>query len=564
MVYLTEFIAIFLTIFFLWLLIPILGRYIARVFTDKPTKLDIIFYPIEEWMYKLIGTNPSEQMDWKEYAIAMLFTNLFFGLFAFVILSYQSSLPMNYFSSSNMGWSLAMHTTISYLTNTNFQHFNPVTQISMFSELFAIMLLLFVSPATGMSVGIAFIRGMKNVNGKIGNFYVDFIRSITRILLPMSFLFALLLSILGVPDTFTPFLLLHTINGNTALLPLGVNSSHTAIELLGTNGGGYINGGNSNPLSDPSGTTIFIETLMMLLLPFSVIDAFGQMIKKRNESRILLLVVFILFLFGTLSVTLIEMQGNPFLLSIPHLVANNGNYFGKDTRFGIPYSSFAQAVSVYTNTGATFTNIDMLLPGSQIVLLFGMFIQSIPGGVGVGFSTLLLYTILAVFLGALMVGKSPEYLGKKIEIKDVKYTSLGLIIHPIIIIVPFVITLLLNPYNAVSYSPHNLTEILYEFTSEAANNGSSMYVNDNNLFFNIAGLLVMIVGRYMPIVVFLAVAGNMSRKKVKKSEEGALKTSSITFGIYLIGVILILGALLFLPVIAVGPLREFMELLKYA
>ncbi len=559
----SQYISILLTFLVLAILIPIIGRYIADVYQEKTTILDVLFYPVEAWIYKLIGTDSKKSMDWKEYTVALVLTNITFGIFAFLILTQQGGLPLNYFNSPDMSFRLAFHTSASYLTNTDFQHFNPVTQISMFSEMFAIMLLMFVSSATGLVVAVSLIRGIKNSNGKIGNFYIDFVRSITRILLPFSILTTFLLVFMGVPDTLTPYIILHPVTGGSSIMPLGLNAAHTSIELLGTNGGSYINGGSSNPLSDPSNATIFLETLMMLLFPFSLIFAYGEMIKKKSESFVLFIVTFGLLLFAVLSVVNIEMQGNVMLSTIPHLSMSSGNFVGKDTRFGVVYGSFAQTVSVYTNTGAQFVNIDTMLPGSQIFLLFGMFIQAVPGGIGTGFTYLLLYLLLSVFLGGLMVGRTPEYIGKKIGVKEIKYTSLALIVHPILIITPFVIALLFNPFGSVTYSPHNLTELLYEFTSEAANNGSSMTLNDNNAFYNIAGGIIMLLSRFIPIVATLAIAGSLSNKKSLPERGGSMRTDSITFALYLIGVIIILGVLMFLPVIVIGPLRDYLRLSHY-
>jgi K+-transporting ATPase ATPase A chain len=548
---------------------PWFGSYLGRVYLNRPAFGDVVLAPLERAVYRLLGTSPRYSMRAKEYMIALLLVNG--GVFAFLYLFFffQSSLPLNPPASSfyhipNMTWDLAFHSAASFTTNTDFTHFTNESQISEGSEIIAWQLALFLSASTGLAVAAAMIRGFIRKDGTLGNFYVDIVRSITRILLPLSILFAVILVLLGVPETFTNYVVAHPLTGGIQTIYLGPVASFQAVSLIGTNGGGWYSANAASPLANPSALSNLFLVGVMMLIPFSTPFAFSQMIRKKGEAWPYFGTILIVFVVALGLFIAYQAAMNPALTSVANLgTSTNGYPVGQETRFSLPEASLFQVASVYGNVGANNMAIGSVSPVAQMVLLFGMFTQSTPGGEGTGFGTLLLFAILAIFIAGLMVGRTPEYLGKKIETSHVKWAALALLIHPAIILIPFSVGVLVGAPGigpaTLPASAHNFTSVLYELTSEAANNGSALSsaaFTDNTMFWNVTGAVVMIVGRFVPIWAMLQVGGLFAGQSEKPPSSGTLQTASATFTVYLTMILIIVSALLFLPVLAMGPLAQ--------
>jgi len=543
---------------------PWFGSYLGRVYMNRPLFGDALLTPIESAVYRLLGTSPRHSMRAREYMFALLMVNAGVLLFLFFFFFYQAQLPMNPLGIPNMGWDLAFHSASSFTTNTDFTHFTNEAQLSLGSLTIAWPLALFLSPATGLSAMVAMVRGFVRKDGTIGNFYVDMVRSLTRLLIPIALLGAVVFVLLGVPETFTTYVTAHPLTGGTQTIYLGPVASYQSISLLGTNGGGFYSANMASPLANPSALSNLWGIGLMLLFPLAAPFAFGEIVRRKNEAwpyigTILIILAIALALFITF-----QAATNPALATVQGLgPQSNGYPVGQDTRFSLTEGSTFQVVSVYCNVGANNLQIGSLSPIAQLVLLFGMFTQSTPGGEGTGFGMLLLFAILGIFVGGLMVGRTPEYLGKKIGTSQVKWAALALLIHPASILLPFVVAVAGNfvivDASTIGATSHNFTSVLYEFTSESANNGSALSTGaftDTTLFFNVAGAFVMLVGRFVPIWAMLKVADLFSHQEVLPAGVGTLRTASATFTIYITLFLIIATALLFLPVMAMGPLAQ--------
>jgi len=547
---------------------PWFGAYLGRVYLNRPAFGDAVLAPLEQAAYRLLGTSPRRAMRAREYLFALLLVNGGVFLFLYFYFFFQAALPLDATHVPGMSWDLALHSAASFTTNTDFTHFTNESQISMGSEVIAWQLAMFLSAATGLSVAAAMIRGFIRKDGTLGNFYVDMVRSVTRILLPLSILFALVLVLLGVPETFKNSVLAHPLTGGTQTIYLGPVASFQSLSLLGTNGGGWYSANAASPLANPSAFSNLFLVGVMMLIPFSTPFAFSQIVRRRSEAWPYLGTIVIVVAVAMGLFIAYQAATNPGLASVNGLgVSTNGYPVGQETRFALPEASLFQVISVYGNVGANNMAIGAVSPIAQMVLLFGMFTQSTPGGEGTGFATLLLFGVLAIFIAGLMVGRTPEYLGKKIETSHVKWAVLALLIHPAIILIPFAVGVLwgspgiTGPGVTVAASAHNFTAVLYELTSEAANNGSALSTasfNDTTPFWNVTGAAVMLVGRFVPIWAMLEVGGLFANAPEKPPGPGTLHTASATFTIYLALFLIIVTALLFLPVIALGPLGQIL------
>lgn len=543
---------------------PFFGAYLGRVYMDRPAFGDVILNPIEGVIYRLLGTSPRRSMRASEYMFALLLVNAGVCAFLFVYFFLQNLLPYDATSSPGMGWDLAFHSAASFTTNTDFTHFTNETQLSLGSLIIAWPLALFVSAATGLSVAAAMIRGFVRKDGTLGNFYVDLVRTITRVLLPLSILFAVILVLMGVPETFTNYVIAHPLTGGTQQIFLGPVASYQSLSLLGTNGGGFYSANEASPLANPSAVSNLFGIFIMMLIPFSTPFAFAQIVRKRGEAWPYVGTILIVFSVALGLFIAYQAATNPAVASISFLGPQTGGYpVGQETRFSLPEASLFQVASVYSNVGANNMQIGALAPVAQLVLLFGMFTQSTPGGEGTGFGTLLLFVVLGIFVGGLMVGRSPEYLGKKVTSGQVRWAALALLIHPAAILIPFVVAVVggfvSTASSSIPTSAHTFTSVLYEFTSESANNGSALSdgnFNDATWFFNVSGGIVMLVGRFVPIWAMLKVGGLFSAQEVLPPGAGTLRTASATFTIYITLFLIIVSVLLFLPVIALGPLAQ--------
>ena len=535
---------------------PLFGAYIANVYAGRHSWWDPIALPVERAIFRLMGVDPRRPMGWREYAKALILTDAAAIAFVWVLLQFQSNLPWNALQVPNMSWHLAFHTASAFGTNTDFQHYVPEQQLSLFAALFGLQTLMFLSPATGLCVFAALARGFSRKDGKLGNYYSDLVRTLTRILIPVSVLGAFAFAYLGAPETLHQFTTVAPISGGSEVIPLGPVASWDSIEFLGTNGGGYFAANAAHPFQNPNAITNLVAILLMLAIPLAAPFAFGRLVRRPGEGYPLLGTILAIFLVGFLMFLFFE-GSNSFL---PATVNQGSGYvLGAETRFTISESALFQFTSVYSNTGATSMALGSLTPFAQMSLLFGMFLQSTPGGDGTGFGMLLINVVLAVFMGGLMVGRSPEYIGKKIGMAQVKWAAAAILSHPFMILIPVAVSLVTGDGQTAmgGYSPHGFTVLLYEFTSESANNGSAMGpIYDTTVFFNVAGGIVMLVGRYFPILAMLAIAGTLSEQAPRPPGPGTLKTESFTFTAFLAIFIIIVTGLLFLPVLALGPFSQ--------
>ncbi|MDN4620005.1 potassium-transporting ATPase subunit KdpA [Paenibacillus sp. PsM32] len=533
------------------------GHYIAYAFENKPNRLDRWFYPIEKWIYRFGGIK-NENQTWKQYAGAVLISNSVILLITYMIFRFQHILPMNPAGITNMSPDLAFNTAISFITNTNLQHYSGESGLSLFSQMTAIIFMMFVSPATGIAVAIAFIRG---ITGKpLGNFFTDLVRAITRILLPLAFVMAIVFVGLGVPQTLHTLITAQTLQGTEQQIGTGPIGSFLAIKELGNNGGGYFGANSAHPFENPGGFSNMLQMLMMLLVPMSLPFTYGKMVGNSKQGRVLFVSMVMMFVV-MLSVSLVsESQGNPLInqLGIQH---QSGSMEGKEVRLGEAQSSFYSVVTTASETGAVNNMHDTLTPIGGLISLGNMMLNTVFGGSGVGLLNILMYAIIAVFLSGLMVGRTPEFLGRKIEGKEMKLIAVTLLIQPLLVLAPTAIAVMTQSDTISNPGYHGLTQALYEFTSSAANNGSGFEgLGDNTPFWNIMTGVVMFISRYFSMVTLLAVAGSLMAKKPVPETSGTLRTDQALFGgMFIISVILV-GALTFFPAVVLGPIAEMLTL----
>ena len=537
---------------------PIFGSYIARVFLGQKTILDSFLNPFEKFIFNLSGVNSEVQMTGWQYARAILLSNLAMAILMFLLLMFQGALPFNVTNLSAPSWDLALHTTISFITNTNQQHYSGETALSYATQMFGIAFLMFTSAATGLAVGIAFIRGL--TGRSLGNFYVDLTKSITRILLPISIVGAIALIVAGVPETLSAPIVIPTLEDPNISQAIAVGSvAHFEfIKLLGENGGGFFAINSAHPFENPNGFTNLLQTLAMISIPTALIHTYGIFANSRKQAWLMFGMVFILYVAFIIVIGIGEYQGNPLVNSL--LGSQSPNLEGKEVRFGWAQSALFAVTTTGTMTGAVNSMHDSLMPSGGFITLSNMFLQIIWGGQGTGTAYLFAYSILAVFVTGLMVGRTPEFLGRKIEKNEVVLTSfLILLIHPIFILIPSAIALAFpNQLAGISNSGfHGLSQVVYEYASAAANNGSGFEgLSDNTLWWNLSTSVSLLGGRYIPLIALLLLADGISRKQPVAMTTGTLRTDTVLFTSVTAGVILIMGALTFLPVLALGSIAE--------
>jgi len=543
---------------------PLLGNYIARVYLGQKTILDLGLNPLEGLIFKLIGVNPQTQMNGWQYSRAILYSNAIMSVFLFLMLMLQGILPLNPTGLGAPTWDLALHTTISFITNTNQQHYSGETAISYFTQVLGLGFMFFTSAGTGLSVGIAFIRGL--TGRPLGNFYVDITQAITRILLPISLVGAILLMIGGVPETLSAPVVLPTLeNPNISqAIALGPVAHFEIIKQLGENGGGFFAINSAHPFENPNGFTNLIQILAMIAIPSAMIHTYGVIADNRKQAWLLFGMVLIIFALFITIAAIGEYQGNPLVNRL--LGGEYANLEGKEVRFGWAQSALFAATTTSTMTGAVNSMHDSLMPAGGFVALASMFLQIIWGGQGTGTAYLFAYAILAVFVTGLMVGRTPEFFGRKIERNEVVLTSfLLLLIHPIFILLPGAIALAFADQLAGISNPgfHGLSQVIYEYASAAANNGSGFEgLGDNTLWWNLSTSVSLLGGRYVPIMSLLLLADGMSRKQPVAMTVGTLRTDTVLFTGVTAGVILIMGALTFLPVLALGAIAEAFQIAR--
>ncbi|OKH40958.1 potassium-transporting ATPase subunit KdpA [[Phormidium ambiguum] IAM M-71] len=555
------FLQIALTIIILIMITPFLGRYMARVYLNKKTFLDFLISPIENLTYNLSGIRYKEDMTGWQYTRAILYSNLFMGIFVYLILIFQGMLPLNPTNLNPPSWDLALHTTISFLTNTDQQHYSGETTLSYLSQTMAIGFLMFTSAATGLAVGIAFIRGL--TGRTLGNFYVHLIKSITRILLPISLIGALLLLILGVPETLANPAIANTLEGNIQVIARGPVAHYEIIKQLGENGGGFFGINSAHPFENPNTLTNLIETIAMLSIPAALIYTYGIFANNIKQAWLLFWMVFTIFIFLIGISAIGEYQGNPLVNNF--LGGQQPNLEGKEVRFGWAETALWAVATTATMCGAVNGMHDSLMPPGGFSTLFNLFLQIIWGGQGTGTAYLFVYLILSVFVTGLMVGRTPEFLGRKIEKREIVLASVILLIHPILVLIPSAITLAFPDALAGISNPgfHGISQVVYEYASATANNGSGFEgLGDNTLWWNLSASVSLLGGRYIPIIALLLLADNMKNKQPVPENTGTLRTDTVLFTSVTAGVILILGALTFFPILALGPIAESFQLGK--
>jgi len=532
--------------------IPLLGRHLWQVFDGHPQPwLDGWLDPLESSLMRWVGDRgrPAEQA-W-DYLRPLLLSNLLFGAVAFLLLFFQPPL-LNAQGLSAMGWATALHTTISFLTNTDQQHYTPEQSLGDLAQLGALQFLMFTSAATGLAVGFAFIRGI--CGRPLGNFHSDLIRSLTRVLLPLSLGFGLILLINGVPMTLGGPVSVTTLEGATQILGRGPVAGFEAIKQLGENGGGFFGANSAHPFENPNPITNLLAMGAMVAIPAATIDAFGRFLGNRRQGTLLLLLVTGLFVGLALVAISAEQAGNPLLT--PWL--SGPNLEGKELRFGAAPTALFATVTTGTMTGAVNGAMDSLMPLGGLVPLFNLFLQVVFGGQGTGIAYLLVFLILTVFLTGLMVGRTPELFGRKVEKQEVVFSSLILLIHPLFVLVPAAITIGFPALQGISNPGfHGVSQVVYEYASAAANNGSGFEgLADGTVWWNLSTSVSLLGGRYLPIIALLLLAAGFARKQPITPSPGTLATDTGLFTVVTAVVILILGALTFFPVLALGPLAE--------
>ncbi|ACB53240.1 potassium-transporting ATPase A chain [Crocosphaera subtropica ATCC 51142] len=547
------------TLLILIIIVPIFGNYMAKVYLREKTILDSLLSPIEKLIYALSGVRSQREMTGWQYAKNVIFSNLVMGIFVFLIFSFQAILPLNPTELAAPTWDLALHTAISFITNTNQQHYSGETTYSYASQMLALGFLMFTSAGTGLAVAIAFIRGL--TGRSLGNFYVDLTRSITRILLPISLISAIILLSQGVPETLAPPVSLTTLDGATQIIARGPVAHFESIKELGENGGGFFGINSSHPFENPNGLTNLIETLLMLSIPTSLIYTYGVIMGNKKQAWLLFWMVFIIYIFLVGITAIGEYQGNPLINNL--LNTSQPNLEGKEIRFGWAQTALWAISTTGTMCGAVNGMHDSLMPLGGFSTLFNLFLQIIWGGQGTGTAYLFIFLILTVFLTGLMVGRSPEFLGRKIEKREIVLASVILLVHPFAILIPGAITLAFPEIlSGISNSGfHGISQVIYEYASAAANNGSGFEgLGDNTLWWNLTTSVALLFGRYIPIIALLLLAESMRQKQPVPETRGTLRTDTGLFTGVTAGVILILGALTFLPVLASGPIAEALKL----
>ena len=540
-----------------------LGRYIAKVYKGEKTWSDFMA-PIERWIYKFSGINPEEEMNWKQFLKALLIVNLFWFFWGMILLVSQGILPLNPDGNPGQSPDLAFNTCISFMVNCNLQHYSGETGLSYFTQLFVIMLFQFITAACGMAALAGVFKAMAaKTTQTIGNFWVYLVKSTTRILMPLSLLVGILLIINGTPMTFKGQQHLTTLEGTEQVISQGPTAAIVPIKQLGTNGGGYFGVNSSHPLENPNAFTNMLECWSILILPMAMVFALGFYLKRRKLAWTIYGVMLFAYLVGiTVSVNQ-EMGGNPQIAGMG-ISQDMGSMEGKEVRIGSAASAMWGMTTTVTSNGSVNSMHDSQTPLSGMLQMLNMQINCWFGGVGVGFMNYYAFLIIAVFISGLMVGRTPEFLGKKIEAREMKIATLVVLLHPFIILVGTALAAGLIAHNPSlgwlnNPSYHGLSEMLYEYTSSAATNGSGFEgLGDNTPFWNISCGIVLILGRYFPIVGQVAIAGLLANKKFIPESAGTLKTDTMTFAVMTFAVIVIVAALSFFPALTLGPIADYL------
>ena len=535
------------------------GRYIANVFSGNRTLLSPLLQPVERGLYRICGVDELGEMSWKSYATALLIFNALGLIAVFVLQEAQFLLPLNPQALGPVRWDTALNTAVSFATNTNWQSYSGEQTMSYLTQMLGLTVQNFLSAAIGIAVAMAVIRGFIRKNtATIGNFWVDLTRSVLYLLLPLAIIWALIFASQGVVQTLGPYVSAQTLDGGVQTIAVGPTASQDSIKFLGTNGGGFFNANSAHPFENPTPLTDFLQVLGMLLIAASLPFALGHIINNPRQGRAIFAAMLVLYLMGLSFALWSESQGNPLLEKLG--LAGGVNMEGKETRFGIiPSVLFAESTTV-TSDGGVDSMHDSMMPLTGLVFLFNMAIgEVIFGGVGVGLIGMLFYAIMTMFLAGLMIGRTPEIFGKKLEPFEMIMAVIGMLAPAVMVLILAGIAIIL-PAGLSSLNnagPHGLSEILYAFASACGNNGSAFAgLNANTVFYNLATALGMIVGRFATILPALAMAGSLAQKRIVPASVATLPIASPLFVIMLAGTVIIVGALTFFPVFVLGPVLE--------
>jgi len=547
----------FQIILFIALLIgltPVLGKFMYKVFTGDKHIMHPVFGWLEKLIYKIIKVNPEEETNWKSYTFGLLLFNLVGFLFVFLIQLFQAQLPLNPANLPNVSWHSAFNTAVSFMTNTNWQGYAGETTLSYFVQMIGLAVQNFVSAATGIAVIIAVLRGVSRKNtDKLGNFWTDLTRSTLYILLPLSILFAVVLVGQGVVQNFSSYQTVHTLQGANQVLPMGPAASQIAIKQLGTNGGGFFNANSAHPFENPTPFSNFLEMFAILLISAALTYTYGKMVGSTRQGWTIFSVMMLLFVVG-LAISLYgEYSTNP-------VFGHLSSMEGKETRFGITNSVIWSTATTDASNGSVNAMHDSLSPLAGLVTMINIMLgEIIFGGVGAGLYGMFVFVILTVFIAGLMVGRTPEYMGKKIGAFEVQMAIVANLSTSFVILI-FTAWAAVSSYGLSSLNnagPHGFSEILYAFSSAAGNNGSAFAgLNANTLFYNLTLGIGMLIGRFGVIIPVLAIAGSLAKKNITPESAGTFRTDNWLFAGLLIAVILIVGGLTYFPALSLGPIIE--------
>jgi len=543
-----------------------LGRYIARVYQGEKTMLDFM-RPLEKLIFRFSGIDEKKEMNWKQHLVSLLVINSIWFVYAFLMLITQRFHFLNPDHNPSMSPDLAFNTAISFIVNCNLQDYSGETGASYLSQVAVFTFLQFVSAATGMAALVVIFNAFKEkTTEKLGNFYHYFVKSCTRILLPLSLIVAVVLIINGTPQTFRGKDTIKTLEGNSVQVSRGPAASMIAIKHIGTNGGGFFGANSAHPFENPNMLTNIVEMMAQFILPLAMIFAMGFYIRRKKLAWVIFGVMTAGFLILLIPTICSEMKGSQ---AITHMGISNiaGNMEGKEVRFGVKVSAYWSILTTVISTGSVNSMHDSFTPLAGMMMMLGMMVNAFYGGVGVGLMNYFIFVIIGVFISGLMVGRTPEFLGKKIEAREMKIAVIITLLSSLLIKGGSALAVYIYNLHPALYSVwlgnpshHGFSEIIYQFTSAFANNGSGFEgLNDNTPFWNISTGLVMILGRYIPIIGPVAIAGLLARKKFVPESAGTLKTDTFTFGIMTLAVIFILTALTFFPALVLGPVADFLS-----
>ncbi|UUC45281.1 potassium-transporting ATPase subunit KdpA [Flavobacterium cerinum] len=559
----TEIIGIIVMFLITLVLALPLGKYIAKVYSGQKTFLDPVFNPIEKLFFKSSGIDAAKDMNWKQHMVALLAINVVWFILGMAILLCQGWLPLNPDHNPNMTPDLAFNTIISFLVNCNLQHYSGETGVSYLSQLF-LMFLQFVSAGIGLAAAAVLFNALKErTTEKLGNFYNYFIKSCTRILLPVAVITAVILLFNGTPMTFNGKDTMTTLQGDSVQVSTGPAAAFVAIKHVGTNGGGFFGTNSAHPFENPNYLTNMTEMVAQMIIPFAMIFALGFYLNRRKLSWMIFSVMTIGFLALAVPTVMTEIKGNPAIAQMG-IDTTQGATEGKEIRFGAAASGYWSIATTVISTGSVNSMHDSSMPLSGMNQLLAMMVNCFYGGCGVGILNFYIFIILAVFISGLMVGRTPEFLGKKIEAREMKIAMIVALLHPFLILVGTALSTAFPEQGASTLNNpgfHGFSEILYEYTSSAANNGSGFEgLGDNNPWWNITTGIVLLLSRFLPIIGPIAIAGILAAKKHIPESAGTLKTDTATFGLMTFAVIAIIAALSFFPALTLGPIAEYFSM----